>query len=154
MLGNVSWLDGARALGIAQSLTPQVVTLHHDRRYSPRLAVTLEAERFVGSERLREQVSDISAGGLMLQGCAAMPLGTRLELFLQSPTSGPGATVQAEVVRACAHGMSEAPRVGLRFVDLDDASRTALELLLVGLLPEPDDHRRLGRRFDLHVPAV
>jgi hypothetical protein len=154
MLRNVSWLDGARALGVVEALSPQVVSLHHDRRYSPRLAVTLEAERFVGTQRLRERVSDISAGGLLLQGCGALPLGTRLELFLHSMNAGPGITVRAEVVRACARGTNEAPLAGLRFVDLDDASRSALELLLVGLLPEPDDHRRLGRRFDLHVPAV
>lgn len=130
-----------------------VIALRHDRRHSPRLPVNLCAERRIGHERINARIGDISAGGLMLVGVEALALGSVLELVLRSPADLVEVTVQGEVVRASAAGDCRSLSAGMRFVDVDRDVRSRLEQLLIELLPSPD-HRRIGRRFDLHVPAV
>jgi hypothetical protein len=62
---------------------------------------------------------DVSAGGVLVRADQPLPVGTRLELYFELP---PGIPVETEAVVVWAEGRE----LGLRFLELDPATRAAL----------------------------
>ena len=73
---------------------------------------------------LDPRISDLSTTGAFIDSMGGIPAGSRMFLRFPLP-SGDVVSVEAEVVHSMAHfGM------GVRFLDLDDAARRAIEALV------------------------
>jgi c-di-GMP-binding flagellar brake protein YcgR len=79
-----------------------------------------------GNSPLDPRISDLSSTGAFIDSMNGLPAGSRLYLKFPLP-SGDVVSVEAEVVHSMEHfGM------GVRFLDLDEATRRAIEAFVDG----------------------
>lgn len=93
-----------------------------DKRDAKRVSFPCEVEcTGAGSNRLNPRISDLSATGAFIDSMMEVPAGSRMSLKFKLP-SGQAVSVNAEVVHSMPHfGM------GVRFIDLNDENRGAIE---------------------------
>ena len=96
-----------------------------ERRTEPRADVAIWVEEHTEDALYFQRATNLSLGGLWLDGTLPHPPGTRVALDLELPGQPP-LRVQGEVVvhRADKTGM------GVRFVELDETRRRRLEVFL------------------------
>ncbi len=112
---------------IADTLIRAVETADH-RRSSPRVALNAEVDLSSDTNFFNGFSTDIAMGGLFVATLNAMPVGTEVALKFKMPN---GKEIQAngEVrwLRAFDERCPEMlPGMGVQFVDLDNAARTAI----------------------------
>jgi PilZ domain len=104
-------------------------------RSSPRLDVELPV-RVTGSGMSRETTTvNVSAGGAMLAGGYFGARDAAVEVEIQMPQDGPAVKARGLVVRILPAG------TGIRFTDIDDASRDHLDSFVLSI------RAALARRF-------
>jgi PilZ domain len=96
-----------------------------EKRGARRIAYRSEVEcSSTGNSPLDPRISDLSVTGAFIDSMNGLPAGTRMLLRFPLP-SGEAVTVEAEVVHSLPHfGM------GVRFLDLADEPRRAIEALV------------------------
>jgi len=100
-----------------------------DRRESPRVTVELWVEESLGKELYFQRASNVSAGGLFLEGTLPHPPGTVVRLRFSLPGDPYVIETKGEIVNIPGE---EGRGMGLHFVDLADADRARIERLLAG----------------------
>ena len=92
-----------------------------DKRQAKRVSYPCEAECYgASSNALSPRISDLSVTGAFIDSMIELPVGSRMTLSFTLPTGK--VSVTAEVVHSMPHfGM------GVRFVDLSDDQRQAIE---------------------------
>jgi uncharacterized protein (TIGR02266 family) len=111
----------------------------NDRRQHPRLSIAVEVD--FGSENnfYSARTRDISVGGLFIESDVALPIGTRLRVdlkFLQKQLQA-----EAEVTWVLVGAGEQAVGMGVRFLDLPEASTKNIEAFMA--LRAPMDFRML-----------
>lgn len=98
-----------------------------DKRGAKRIAYPCEVESTgVGANPMNPRISDLSVTGAFIDSMSAVPVGSCLKLKFTLPTGK--MVVDAEVVHAMEHfGM------GVRFLNLTDEQRQALERVIEGM---------------------
>ncbi len=98
-----------------------------DKRSAKRISYRSEVECSVnGDSLLNPEISDLSVTGAFIDSLNEIPPGSRVRLKFALPT-GKVVTVEAEVVHSMPHfGM------GVRFLDLPEEQRRAIESLVAG----------------------
>jgi hypothetical protein len=104
-------------------------------RESPRLEVHLPVEVDVGGQTIASRTLNVSAGGALLEGAAFGARDTEVEVTIAMPQGGPEVKASGIVVRAAADG------TGIRFTDIDAASRDHLDSMVLSV------RAALARRF-------
>jgi PilZ domain len=96
-----------------------------EKRGAKRIPYRSEVEcSSTGNSPLDPRISDLSVSGAFIDSMNGLPAGTRLYLRFPLP-SGEVVSVEAEVVHSMPHfGM------GVRFLDMKDESRRAIESLV------------------------
>ena len=123
------WIAVKRMLG--KSFSPGSSTAQADQRASLRVPTRLGASFATVGEICRSLMTNLSCGGLFLRTEDIVDLGTRLELCIHIDESGEDIRVRAEVV---SHNVgpgfgSDEHGMGLRFLDLDEATQKQIEEL-------------------------
>lgn len=98
-----------------------------ERRRHPRLYLRVELDFSCGHNFYRGQTRDLSAGGLFIATTAKIPLGTIISVDLRFLKRN--LRVKAEAVWECME-RGRVVGVGLRFVDLTDGARRAIEAFM------------------------
>jgi uncharacterized protein (TIGR02266 family) len=96
-----------------------------DRRSEARTPLDLWVEEEKGAELYFRRTGNVSLGGVFFEQTIPHPLGTRVRLRFSLPGHAAPVVTTAEVVNA--PPAKDTLGVGLRFVDLDDAARAALQ---------------------------
>jgi uncharacterized protein (TIGR02266 family) len=99
-----------------------------DRRAHPRLSLVVAVDLSSAHNFYTARTRDISVGGLFIEAEATLPIGTRLMVDLKFLKKR--VRVNCEVMWALTDG-DKAVGVGVRFLDLDDEARTAVEAFMV-----------------------
>lgn len=96
-----------------------------DRRTEPRADVAIWVEEHTKDALYFQRATNLSIGGLWLDGTLPHPPGTRVALDIELPGDGQ-LRVEGEVV------LHRSPKAGMavRFVQLDASKRTRLEAFL------------------------
>ncbi len=92
-----------------------------DRRSSVRLRVELWVEETTERELYIQRSSNLSEGGIFLENTVPHPVGTLINLSFQLPGEREPIKTRGEIV-SCGSPGSELG-MGVKFVDLDEASR-------------------------------
>ena len=97
-----------------------------ENRRATRISYPCEVEcTGVGQNPLNPRISDLSVTGAFIDSMNAVPVGAKMKLTFTLPTGG--ISVNAEVVHAMEHfGM------GVRFLDISDDQRRAIEEVVAG----------------------
>lgn len=99
-----------------------------DRRTEVRTPLDLWVEEEKGAELYFRRTGNVSIGGVFFEQTIPHPLGTRVRLRFSLPGHAAPLVTMAEVVNT--PSSRGAPGVGLRFLDLGDAARAALQAFL------------------------
>jgi uncharacterized protein (TIGR02266 family) len=121
------WTGIKRSLG--QQFTPGLSDEQSDQRSSLRVPAQLRVD-FPSIAELRDKLmSNISRGGLFVPTTHLLEIGTRVTLRIYIESSDERLEIPAEVVsQNVGPGYeSEPPGMGLRFLDMDDATKRRLE---------------------------
>ena len=97
-----------------------------DRRESRRVSIELSVEERTGEALYFQRATNLSLGGVYLEGTLPHPPGTRVGLALRLPGRETPMRIFGEVVAR------EPSEIGMaiRFVDLDDEARAELERVM------------------------
>jgi uncharacterized protein (TIGR02266 family) len=100
----------------------------HDRRTEARAPLDLWVEEEKGNELYFRRTGNVSLGGLSFEQAIPHAIGTRVRLRFSLPDTDRPVEATAEIVNTPAekNGLG----MGLRFVDLSDAARAALQTFL------------------------
>jgi uncharacterized protein (TIGR02266 family) len=107
---------------------------NRDRRQAPRVLVNLEVDYGNQDHFLFAYIRDISATGIFVRTDTPEPPGTRLNLRFKPERGGRILDLEGEVIwiNPVRPGTAENinPGMGIRFVDLSDDDRAALQKLV------------------------
>jgi uncharacterized protein (TIGR02266 family) len=123
------WIAIKRML--SRSFSPGVSKAQADQRASLRVPTRLGASFATAGEIRRSLMTNLSRGGVFLRSEDLVDLGTRVDLCIHIDESGEDIRVLAEVV---AHNVgpgfgSDEHGMGLRFLDMDEATQKQIEEL-------------------------
>jgi len=123
------WIAIKRML--SRSFSPGGTEPAADRRESLRVPTRLGASFATVGEVRRSLMTNLSCGGVFIRTEDLVDVGTRLELCIHIDESGEDIRVRAEVV---SHNVgpsfgSDEHGMGMRFLDLDEATRKQIEKL-------------------------
>lgn len=123
------WIAIKRML--SRSFSPGGTEPAADRRESLRVPTRLGASFATVGEIRRSLMTNLSCGGVFIRTEDLVDVGTRLELCIHIDESGEDIRVRAEVV---SHNVgpsfgSDEHGMGMRFLDLDEATRKQIEKL-------------------------
>ena len=123
------WIAIKRML--SRSFSPGGTEPAADRRESLRVPTRLGASFATVGEVRRSLMTNLSCGGVFIRTEELVDVGTRLELCIHIDESGEDIRVRAEVV---SHNVgpsfgSDEHGMGMRFLDLDEATRKQIEKL-------------------------
>ncbi len=104
-----------------------------EKRAGPRLEHPIlvayrSAERF-----LSDFGTNISRSGVFVNTKDPQPVGTRVRLLVSLPEHEAPTEIEGRVVRVVEPGGSEAPGMGIEFIDLPDATRARLDAMVRAL---------------------
>jgi uncharacterized protein (TIGR02266 family) len=116
---------------LSHSFSPGIGKARADQRASVRVPTRLGVSFATVGEIRRSLMTNLSRGGVFLRTEDLVDLGTRLELCVHIDESGEDIRVRAEVV---SHNVgpgfgSDEHGMGLRFLDMDEATQKQIEEL-------------------------
>ena len=95
-----------------------------ERRESPRVTVELWVEESLEKETYFQRASNLSVGGLFLEGTLPHPPGTTVRLRFSLPGEAEAIETKGEIVNVPG---AEGRGMGVHFVDLPDVHRARIE---------------------------
>jgi len=101
-------------------------TLQVPQRRSQRLGVKLQVNYGSKRDRLTGTTRDLSPDGMLIEASEPLKIGTRLELEFALPGHKRTLNAKGEVVRATRLGSDRRHGIGVRFIDLDAATRETI----------------------------
>jgi hypothetical protein len=104
-------------------------------RESPRLDVQLPVRVSAAGKTIESRTMNVSAGGVLLEGSTFGLRDGAVEVAIQMPQDGPEVKARGIIVRTRAEG------TGIRFTDIDPASRDHLDSMVLSI------RAALARRF-------
>ena len=137
------WTTLKRLLG--RTFSPELRDEAADRRSSLRVPAKMRV-RFASLGELRESLmTNLSRGGLFLATDELLELGTRVMLHIDVGDAGRALEVPAEVVsQNVGPQLTRQRGIGLRFLDMDDATRREIDRLYELRLEEAAGPARRG----------
>jgi type IV pilus assembly protein PilZ len=106
------------------------VRVSRELRKSPRLAVELAVDYQSDHNFYCGQTRNISLGGVFIASDSPLPLGTKLTVKLQLPVGRLSADGDVVWIAEAAPGSNGHSGMGIRFADLGDKQKAAIELFL------------------------
>ncbi|MDH4226560.1 MAG: PilZ domain-containing protein [Deltaproteobacteria bacterium] len=105
------------------------------KRQSPRIRAIYKAILLVGSEKKNFVATSLSETGVFIRSITPLPVGTKVRMLLDLPTSRP-LEVDGEVVRISAHDPAHhtEPGMGIKFLNLDAAFGQVIRAFVESLL--------------------
>jgi len=106
-------------------------------RQGYRFRVGIPAETEIGGKTIACDAQNLSRSGALLVGQFPTPLPEVVDVALKAPTGSMTVQLSGRVIRIEADGAGGGTTLALEFVDMDDARRDALDVLLARLLQTP-----------------
>ncbi len=128
------WMQLKRALG--RHFSPDLTDDRLDERGSVRIPTRLRVHFSTANELDRSLMTNLSRGGLFVATETPHEIGTRIQLRIEIAETGETVEVSGEVISngGGASLQDEEPGMGVRFHDLDDAQRKAIDDLYEGMM--------------------